>query len=650
MKLITSFNTISGGVDSITIDNDERHLNWVAGTVGFGTPYGTFYTETFSKLDNGVEVIYEYYSDGITLKVERKNIGDKYRETYTFTNSDDKEVVELKADKIGIYAPFNDSYDIAEVSLNRRCHAHIWCGGNCTYIYGLRMNGEEGNVGLVLTKGYIESYGVERNNNSNDRGDFILYLNEMTLEPKESYVIEWEMFAFTDVRDFFDKASDYDPFINLQGKWFSCGIGETFTLTADRFIDKAFLDNEEIHAANTKVGAKILMSYKSVGEKKLELHYGKHKTFAYFNVYDSIINVIDRRINFIIKNQQIDDRSSKYYGAYVLYDNEENEPFVIGGRLSNYNAARERAGMTCLMISRLLKGVDDKKFKDKIFKSLMLSIDFIDREIVREDGTVCDDVGLKKAFAFLHRKYNYAWYANIYTLMYELTGEEKHINKAMLIIEKYYSIGGDKFYAIGMPIIRLIALAERDNLRNIGSRAKELFLNHGNTLLLMGDNIPTHEVKYEQSIVAPAATILLSCYNITDDKIYLEGAEVFLKYLNVMNGYQPDYHMRDISIRHWDGHWFGKSKMYGDTFPHHWSCLTAEVFSLYANISGNKSYVDRADNILRNNLCLFDEQGRGSAAFIYPKYVNGRKGNFYDPYANDQDWALYYMLEYSTEI
>ena len=31
---------------------------------------------------------------------------------------------------------------------------------------------------------------------------------------------------------------------------------------------------------------------------------------------------------------------------------------------------------------------------------------------------------------------------------------------------------------------------------------------------------------------------------------------------------------------------------------------------------------------------------------IEPQTVNGKKGNFYDPWANDQDWALYYALKY----
>lgn len=38
--------------------------------------------------------------------------------------------------------------------------------------------------------------------------------------------------------------------------------------------------------------------------------------------------------------------------------------------------------------------------------------------------------------------------------------------------------------------------------------------------------------------------------------------------------------------------------------------------------------------------------GRVSCAYIYPFKVNGREGEFYDSYANDQDWGLYFYLKY----
>lgn len=646
MKIIPNYNIISGTVDSLIIDKDEKRLNWVDGKVSFGTPFGSFYTDKVENTSKGIIVTYELYQENLTLKVERQIIGDKYRETYTFTNNDEHKEVEIEEDKLGIYTPFNDSYDIAAVSLNRRCNAHIWCGGNCTYIYGLRMNGKPNNLGLVLLQGSINKYGVERKWNSNDRGDFILYLPKFTLKPHESYVIEWEIFNFIDKDDFFVKASEYSSFINLTSDHYSVSIGEVATLKSDKPIDEITIENKHYSIEKHDKGSLVKLSFDEEGEAKAIINYGKGlTTYVYFNIYASVMDHIDKRINFIIDNQQIKDSNSKYYGAYVLYDNEEDESFVIAGVLSNKNAGRERAGMYNLMISRLQRGVTDKAFKGKIQDSLKLAIDFIDRELVRDDGFVADDIGYKKAFWFIHRKYNYNWYATIYTNMYELTKEKRYLTKAINIIKRYYSLKGEKFYAIGCPIVKIMKLVEK-NAPDSVEELKCLFIKHGDTLLELGNDIPSHEVKYEQSIIAPAAHILLSCYMITEDDKYLEGAKTFIEYLDSMNGRQPDYHMNDISIRHWDGYWFGKRKMYGDTFPHHWSCLTAEVFSMYATITNDKTYQSRANNILRNNLCLIDEDGRGSCAFVYPHYINGKEGHFYDEYANDQDWALFYSLEY----
>jgi hypothetical protein len=89
-----------------------------------------------------------------------------------------------------------------------------------------------------------------------------------------------------------------------------------------------------------------------------------------------------------------------------------------------------------------------------------------------------------------------------------------------------------------------------------------------------------------------------------------------------------------------DGYWFGKREMFGDTFPHYWSVLTGEAFHYYALCTGDSTYQRCAENIVQNNLCLFSENGKASCAYLYPSKVNGIKAQFYDPYANDQDWAL----------
>ncbi len=137
---------------------------------------------------------------------------------------------------------------------------------------------------------------------------------------------------------------------------------------------------------------------------------------------------------------------------------------------------------------------------------------------------------------------------------------------------------------------------------------------------------------------------LLQLYMETGRQKYLDGAKIQMPVLEAFNGKQPSYHLNEIAVRHWDGYWFGKREMWGDTFPHYWSTLSGAAFYLYSQCTGDHSYKERAENIVRNNLCLFFEDGKASCAYIYPNKVNGVKGGFYDPYANDQDWALVYYL------
>ncbi|MEO7714679.1 MAG: hypothetical protein ABIY70_00635 [Capsulimonas sp.] len=48
----------------------------------------------------------------------------------------------------------------------------------------------------------------------------------------------------------------------------------------------------------------------------------------------------------------------------------------------------------------------------------------------------------------------------------------------------------------------------------------------------------------------------------------------------------------------------------------------------------------RAERIVQNNLCSFQPDGRASCAYVYPREIDGNPGQFFDAWANDQDWAL----------
>ena len=90
-------------------------------------------------------------------------------------------------------------------------------------------------------------------------------------------------------------------------------------------------------------------------------------------------------------------------------------------------------------------------------------------------------------------------------------------------------------------------------------------------------------------------------------------------------------------------HYFSKIKD-AEPYKDNICCDTYFDFLDYYNIGGGEKYKSAAAECIRNCFCLFNERGEGSCAYVYPYKVNGNKGQYYDSWANDQDFALYYYL------
>lgn len=223
------------------------------------------------------------------------------------------------------------------------------------------------------------------------------------------------------------------------------------------------------------------------------------------------------------------------------------------------------------------------------------------------------------------------------------------LQRFVATVENFYGNGGKSSYTIGIPAFDGLRILNTTGDTETFQRVRSLFIAHGEQLMETGTSYPASEVNFEQSIVAPAATFLLELYRFTGNSTWLDGAKAHLNVLELFNGRQPDYHLYDVSIRHWDEYWFGKDRMWGDTFPHYWSTLTAVAFHHYAKATGDESYEKRADAILRANMALFGTDGRASCAILYPVNVNRRVRHYADGYANDQDWALVHVLQITEE-
>ncbi len=265
------------------------------------------------------------------------------------------------------------------------------------------------------------------------------------------------------------------------------------------------------------------------------------------------------------------------------------------------------------------------------------------RELVDSDtGKVYNDMGRDDGYK---RLYNAPWAATFFTEQYRLRKDEGDLLCACRIVKRFYEEGGKDFYPIDLPVLLLDGELARAGMETEREELCILYREHADRLCERDICYPASEVNYEQSIVAPAADILLSVYALTKEEKYLTAAKRQIQVLELFNGMQPDYHLYEAAIRHWDGYWFGKRRYFGDTFPHYWSALTGNVFELYGRLTGNSDYLERAENSRRAVLPMIFADGRASCAYIYPFKVNGREGEFYDPYANDQDWGLYFYFK-----
>lgn len=600
---------------SLIHPDDPFGMNWVEGD----TPWGTVIVPEWpSTYDNWGIPAKPYRLDTTIERQILKN--QRLHEKYIFTNHSDFEIC-IEKNNIKIYTSFNDCYGSAQECKARRCNSHIWCGGQSSYAMSLRMGGDAPHLGLVLTNGSISGYSIERNvaHGSNDRGDIILHPSPMRLAPGKSMSIEWDLFWFDSIEHFFEIIKEYPNYIHIE---------------ANHYI---FFENEQIHISSNACPESINEIACISGEHRYLFHNHHSQTHADILVLPEFDDLLSSRVHFIAEKQQCMDRNSPLYGAYLIYDNDEKCQYY--SHIHDHNAGRERVGMGVLM-ARFLRSHKDPYLAHR----LDLYLDFVLRELYDEQsGTVYNDY---KRCLDWHRIYNYSWIVQLFCEAYHLKNHSTiWLKRAVKAIQRFAEVGGTLFYPIGLDITSLLQYLKREGMMEEACAITRFFAELSNHLYEIGTNYPAQEVKFEQSIICPALEIMLQAYEIFHDPKYMKSAEAHLKLLETFNGHQPNYHLNEVSLRHWDGYWFGKEALLGDTFPHYWSVLTGQAFAHYAALTGNSALANRAENALRGPLSLFRPDGSASCAMIYPETVNGRKAHFWDPWANDQDWAMYYYLK-----
>lgn len=612
----------------------ERYgMNWVAGKTEWGTVKAPA---------------------SIRAEVQTSCVEGVIEERYIFTNISDVPVFTSRKD-IAVYTPFNDDYCGAEECVVRRCHTHIFCGGEVAYVCALRMGGEGPHMGLVLTQGSLAGYSVERDTAqmSNDRGDFMLHPSPAALEPGESFCVAWKLFWHNGKEDFYDRLPRLAPhYIKVEATQYVVFCGETVQLriTSAFAFDEAgtlIRRDEKVLPFCTEGGSiTVTEQAQAPGEQLYEIEVCGHKTFCRIMVMPQAQELAKKRCGFIAHRQQFHKEGSALDGAFLIYDRQEKHLFYSAE--NDYNGGRERVGMGVLLARYL-----QKKREPFLEESLKKYVQYVEREIFDAGrGLVCNDIRHNDSYK---RLYNYPWMCVLYLELFDLYGQPSLLDKAYSIMESFYRQGGDSFYAIEVPLERIMLTLKKEGRQEEYEKLLRCFERHCGNILKNGVFYPPHEVNFEQSIVAPAAELLLQMYLVTGEEKYCEGAQKQLALLELFQLAIPDYHQHEVAIRHWDGYWFGKNRLYGDTYPHYWSALSANAYLDYARLLEKKypdgeyagqisRYRQLAESTARGVLPLFFADGQASCAYVFPVTVNGQEADRFDLYANDQDWGLYFYI------
>lgn len=606
-----------------------------------------------SRVDHAVS----YTAGSLRLDVDRylSEEDGSFTERYTFVNKGNESLnlTETKSHAIAIYTPFNDHYTNTSDSIHSRAHSHVWAnGGANAWVKMDQMGGFDRNLGLVLTKGSLAGYSIESRDiitMSNTRGVFLLHPIIPTLQPGESALLEWTFFWHSDWDDFFEQCAERsNQFIRFDIPTHTLTQGQNVTIKMTGAVnEKTRVNGGPVSCS--KDACQYTMSAGSNGQKDIRISTptkrGLQNSTIFLNTVPDLDDLVSSRVNFIIQNQQVrGNRENPNFGGYAVYDTQA-ESIAFWDKSSDRTTGRERVGMG-IFISRYLASHPNAT---AVRSSLQTYYEFVSLKLQGEDGEVYDRP--KGAGTSTERLYNWPWviqfHLAIAKLGLELSGpvaDKSPLERFMMTLENFYETGGKELYAIGLPIFESLQFLRESGHDRYYNRVLELFLSHGEVILARGLDYPPFEVNFEQSIVAPAAVMMVELYRATGNQTWLQAGKTQLDTLLRFQGKQPDYRMNSIAIRHWDGYWFGKDRHWGDTFPHYWSTIDSIALYHYAKATGDEAYRKHADEIIRNNLVLFSPDGTAGCAWIYPLTVNGRETHYRDPYANDQDWALNHLL------
>ncbi len=656
-KISVVFDDSAGFTKAIYNPKDKFNMNWILDNSNWGEVIG-FNEYRVEKAENGINVYSKNNSLG--LSVEKRVQNGCYTENYCITNNQLSDFFFTK-DNLGIYFPYNCTFEDKINLHDNSCITHIWCGGDFSWMYSAKPSGAKPYLVCNITKGSISDYSISYDISrtkvgASYRGCIVLNPEEFVLLPGESAVFSF-VFRFSDISPGDNDVNEFCR-MNLSADRYSVFIGKPIKCkfnSLDAWNDlEVICDGVDTEYNRIDNGAYWTLSYDTPGERTVLVYVNGKKLWMKINVLLPLADILTKRAQFITQKQQYHKNGSSLDGAYLIYDRDSNSLYY-DEQFQDNNACRERISMGVVVAQAL-----QNKYDELMMQSLIKHRKFIEREIFdKNTATVYNGVNRDARWK---RAYNYPWMSVYYIEWYLLTKEKECLeNAARIMISYYENVNGGNQESPCIRNSEICSLLQKERMNELSQKLIKYTLAHADRILNDGSKCFSEEVTCTQFMFNGKINILCQAYILSGNKKYLEYVPEFIEKSNAFFAKQPDFHLNMIAVRYWDLYWFGKSKTYGDSMPQWLSALSAETYDFLCRTGFGKQYKYYAETVLMNNLCAFFENGFASAGYLAPykvvqyssnaEYADEWKkpgiafGHKYDSFANDQDWALYYAVK-----
>ena len=550
--------------------------------------------------------------------------------------NDGKTEAEIEEGDYGFAFPFDSVFARGRKdSLDAACVAHVWCGGDVAWVWAGHPNGTNHYFSAVLTGGRISSYSLHCDSSRVSTGAH--YRGSPVLNPPRLKIPAGGVVRFA----FRIRESSRRPDRDLMGP---------LLVTADDY--SPFVGQEVVVRVRTAKGVREEKHrFETPGEHVVRVVEEGRETFVRFNALEDMDTILLRRARFIVRRQQAGDDAGRLAGAYLIYDRKTGKT-VVGE--SDHNAGRERLGMGALVAAAACRSGDRE-----LVRSLERHRAFVLRELFdAETQTVFNDVGRDNRW---HRNYNYPWMSVYWLETWRLTHDPVHLRHAAGTLLSYYGKRDGKTQESPcLFVLETIRALESEGMTDEASRLRTALIAHADDILRRRGETQSAEVTVTHGGPNLRGSILAQAYELSHDPRYRDELEAELRRAESFYALQPDACLCAQPVRHWDGFWFGGARLYGDTFPQWLGALNGEMLWRAQRVLG-RSYETLWRTNLKGLLSAFRPDGFASCAY-YPFVtetfvadcgacapfapVGTRRGGFWDDWANDQDWSLYFAVRF----